>query len=130
MPNENASYAPQTRSNRIKAQIDKLESLCHHPEAAGALADFDAETEDVLASIFGPTSRRVETYKYAIIGDAEMMVNMPEEAQEPMAQDAPLKAIQQRRQVLQACLSDFEDNEQVEMDAIAGEDHEDPPMMS
>jgi hypothetical protein len=130
MPNENASFAPEMRSDRIKAQIDKLEALCHHPEAAAALADFDEETEEILAVVFGAGSRRIETYKYATVGDAEMMVNMPEEAQEPFAQDVPLKAIQQRRQALQACLSDLEGSEDKEVEALAGEDHEDPPMMS
>ncbi|HZS10739.1 MAG TPA: hypothetical protein VFA38_00725 [Nitrospirales bacterium] len=130
MPNENASYAPEMRSDRIKAQIDKLEALCHHPEAAAALSEFDSETEEILSDVFGPDSRRLETYKYATIGDAETMVNMPEEAQEHGAQDIPLKAIQQRRQALQACLSDLEISEEKEIQALAGEDHEDPPMMS
>jgi hypothetical protein len=130
MPNTNASYSPESRSHRLLAQIDKLEALSHQPDSSTALAEFDSETEDLLATLFGNTDKRVETYRYAVNGDAEMMVNMPEEAQEPMAQDIPKKAIQQRRQVLEGCLSEMQDGEEAEAEVLAGEDHEDPPMMS
>jgi hypothetical protein len=132
MPNTNASYTPESRSHRIQAQIDKLEDLCHRPSmvSPSMLADFDSETEDLLVTLFGANNRRVETYKYATMGEAETMVNMPEEAQEPMAQDIPLKSIQQRRQVLEGCLTDLDDREAREVQALTGEDHEDPPGMS
>ncbi|MDH5775518.1 MAG: hypothetical protein OEZ57_11460, partial [Nitrospirota bacterium] len=58
---------------------------------------------------------------------AEALVNMPESAQESLSQDLPQKAFQQRRQLLHAVLSDLEELEQQEAEALTGEDHEDPP---
>jgi hypothetical protein len=72
----------------------------------------------------------LEAYRYATMAEAESVVNLPESAQEEAAQDLPKKAIQQRRQVLEGCRSEFEEVEVKEAQALAGEDHEDPPGMS
>ena len=85
MPQTNASFSPMSRSEQLQAQIDKLEALGHQPIDARALADFDAETEQLLSRTFGVTNTRTETYKYATLAEAETMVNLPEEAQEPLA---------------------------------------------
>jgi hypothetical protein len=129
MPNTNSSFSPESRTDKIQAQIDKLETFGHQQIDTRALAQFDAETEQLLSNTFGPESNRTETYKYATLAEAETMVNMPEEAQESPAQDLPKKALQQRRQVLEGCLSELRDAESKEAEVLTGEDHEDPPMM-
>jgi hypothetical protein len=129
MPHTNASFSPMSRAEQLQAQIDKLEALGHQPIDAHALAEFDAETEQLLSSTFGVTTR-TETYKYATLAEAETMVNLPEEAQEPLTQDLPKKALQQRRQVLEGCLSEVQEAESKETEVLTGEDHEDPPGMS
>lgn len=129
MPDTNASFSP-SRSERLQSQIDKLETLSHPQLDFSKLADFDVETEQLLSQTFGETDRKLETYKYATMGEAASLVNLPEAAQEASDQDTPQKAIQQRRQVLEGCLSELREVEDKETEALAGEDHEDPPGMS
>jgi hypothetical protein len=130
MPNTNASFTPENRSERIKQQLEKLEAMQHRSEPTPKFDSFDLETEDLLGTLYGKGHKYVEAYKYASLGEAEAMVNLPESAQEPMARDVPKKALQQRRQVLQGILSEMQDLEGTETTALAGEDHEDPPGMS
>src|SRR5579884_619431 len=95
MPNTNSSFSPLTRSHRFRAQIEKLESLTTRLRGdERALEQFDAETEELIAETFGGGDEHVEAYRYAVVGDAEQIVNLPESAQEPAAQDLPKKAIQ------------------------------------
>ena len=129
MPDTNASFSP-SRSERLQSQIDKLETLSHPQLDFSKLADFDVETEQLLSQTFGETDRKLETYKYATMGEAASLVNLPEAAQEASDQDTPQKAIQQRRQVFEGCLSELREVEDKETEALAGEDHEDPPGMS
>ena len=42
------------------------------------------------------------------MAEAEALVNMPESAQESLSEDLPKKAIQQRRQLLNAVLAELE----------------------
>ena len=129
MPNTNSSFSPTSRSEKFQTLIDKLEVLGHQQINDRALAEFDAETEQLLSDTFGSESNRTETYKYATMAEAATMVNMPEEAQEASAQDLPRKALQQRRQLLEGCLSELREAESQEAEVLTGEDHEDPPMM-
>ena len=130
MPNTNATFTPENRSERIKNQLEKLEQLNHRSDQPTGLNSFDVETEELLTGLYGKGHKYVEAYKYASIGEAEAMVNLPESAQEPLVRDTPKKALQQRRQVLQGILSEMEDMEGKEEEALTGEDHEDPPGMS
>ena len=130
MPNTNSSYSPGNRSERFQTQMDKLEALSHGKADERSLDEFDSETEQLIIDTFGATNERIETYKYATMADAEMMVNMPESAQEDAAQDLAKKAIQQRRQVLEGCISELQEAETTEVEVLTGEDHEDPPGMS
>jgi primosomal protein N' len=109
--------------------MKKLEALGHRQATDQELAQFDEETEQLLIHTFGTSDKRIETYKYASLGEAETMVNLPESAQEQTAQDVPKKAIQQRRQVLEGIVSELQNSEETEEKALTGEDHEDPPMM-
>ena len=72
----------------------------------------------------------MESYKYATVGEAEALVNLPESAQEPLTRDIPKKGLQQRRQVLQGILTDLQPLEAQETDSLTGEDREDPPGLS
>lgn len=128
MPNTNASFTPANRGTQIKQQLDQLERMGHGEKTDSGFDRFDRETEEMLAKLYGPSHKYVESYKYASVGEAEAMVNLPESAQEPMARDVPKLAIQQRRQVLLGILSELGDLEGKEESALAGEDHEDPPM--
>jgi hypothetical protein len=130
MPDTNASYRPETRSERIKVQIQKLEAMDHETAPVPTFDAFDSETEDLLVEFYGESHQYVEAYKYASLGEAEAMVNLPEEAQETLAVDLPKKSLQQRRQLLEGVLSELEEIEDAEEEALTGEDHEDPPGIS
>jgi hypothetical protein len=130
MPNTNSSFSPITRTSQLHAQLEKLESLGHRRWDDQELAQFDDETEELLGRHFGPADARLEAYKYATLAEAETLVNLPESAQEPSAQDLPKKSLQQRRQVLEGIMSELRDVEggKEENEALTGEDHEDPPL--
>jgi len=79
----NSLYHARSRSDVIQGQIDKLEGLAHHTRVNPTFANFDAETEDILIKIYGANHPFIESYKYATLGEAEAMVNLPEAAQDP-----------------------------------------------
>lgn len=127
MTEVNSMYHAQSRSDALISQIDKLESLAHHTVVDPAFDQFDADTEDILTTIYGNNHQYVESYKYATVAEAEALVNLPESAQEPQSRDMPKKGLQQRRQVLQGILTELQALEMQEADALTGEDREDPP---
>ena len=127
MTEVNSMYHAQSRSDSLKAQVHKLEGLAHHTVVNPTFDQFDADTEDLLIKIYGVNHQYVESYKYATVGEAEALVNLPESAQEPMTLDIPKKGLQQRRQVLQSILTDLQTLEAQETDLLTGEDREDPP---
>ena len=127
MTEVNSMYHAESRSEGLKAQIHKLEGLAHHTVVNPTFDQFDADTEDMLTKIYGANHQYVEAYKYATVGEAEALVNLPESAQEPSTRDIPKKALQQRRQVLESILTDLRPLEAQEADLLTGEDREDPP---
>ncbi|MEO7861026.1 MAG: hypothetical protein ABIU05_11370 [Nitrospirales bacterium] len=127
MSEVNSMYHAESRSDGLQAQIDKLEGLAHHTAVNPTFDQFDADTEDLLIKILSANHRYVESYKYATVGEAEALVNLPESAQEPLTQDIPKKGLQQRRQVLESILTDLQALEAQEANLLTGEDREDPP---
>ena len=130
MTEVNSMYHAQTRSEALKSQIEKLEGLAHHTVVNPTFEQFDTETEDLLSTIYGANHRYVEAYKYATVGEAEALVNLPESAQEPMTRDIPKKGLQQRRQALQSFLTDLQELDAQEAEVLTGEDREHPPGLS
>lgn len=129
MPNTNASFSPENRPEHFRERLHTLEELWHAHGDETAWEKFDAETEKLLIQTYGDSHRYVESYKYAMLGEAEALVNLPESAQESLSEDLPQKSIQQRRQLLHAVLTELESLEKVEEEALTGEDHEDPPSL-
>lgn len=130
MPNTNASFAPFTRSNALREQLDRLEQLSaqdHTNVSETELDAFDVQTRSVLARLYGQGHQYLEMYKYATLGEAEALVNLPESAQEPQAIDSTKTSLQQRRQALLAMLTEMEMLEAQETTVLTGEDREDPP---
>ncbi|MDH5563863.1 MAG: hypothetical protein OEY91_09625 [Nitrospirota bacterium] len=114
MADMKASYSPENRADLIRARIQNLEELGHACRDEKAWNKFDIETEQFLLETFGATHPYLESYKYASLGEAEALVNMPEGGQEPQSQDIPQKAFQQRRQLLHVILAELEKLETVE----------------
>ena len=128
MPNTNASFAPMSRTYRLEQQISKLDGLMQESAGSKALSTFDVETEQLLLNLNCQDGTWLETYKYATLGEAEAMVNMPESAQQAGVQDRFKKSLQQRRQVLQGCVGYLVEADAMENKALRGEDREDPPL--
>jgi CBS domain-containing protein len=76
--------------------------------SAPSLGEFDQSTEALISEVFGDSSDMREAYEYAQLGEAASMVNLPEEAQEPGAQDVDRESLQQRKRVLESCISELE----------------------
>ncbi len=123
----NSMYHSESRSDALKSQIVKLEGLARHTDVYPSFDQFDADTEEMLIKIYGADHRYVESYKYATVGEAEALVNLPESAQEPLTRDIPKKGLQQRRQILQTIVTELEALEAEEAEVLTGEDREDPP---
>ncbi len=127
MPNTNASFAPISRTYRLEQQIQKLEVLMQDGAVSEALSAFDIETEQLLLNLNCQNGTWLESYKYATLGEAEAMVNLPESAQQAGVRDRFKKSLQQRRQVLLGCVGYLVEAEALENKALRGEDREDPP---
>ena len=128
MPNTNASFAPISRTYRLEQQIQKLEAFMQEGSESTALSAFDIETEQLLLNLNCQNGTWLESYKYATLGEAEAMVNLPESAQQAGVRDRFKKSLQQRRQVLLGCVGYLVEAEALENKALRGEDREDPPM--
>lgn len=127
MPNTNASFAPISRTYRLEQQIKKLDGLMEKSAESKELRTFDTETELLLLNLNCQDGKWLETYKYATLGEAEAMVNLPESAQQAGVRDRFKKSLQQRRQVLLGCVGYLVEAEALENQALRGEDREDPP---
>ena len=90
------------------AQIQRLPSRQNRMSGA-ALTEFDAVTELAISEIFGEASDFAEAYEYAKLGEAASLVNLPEEAQEHGAHDVERESLQQRKRVLDSCISQLEE---------------------
>ncbi len=126
------SFLETSRTKRLEELIHKLEHLSQSSkgtlqEPTEALELFDGECEQLLKDLYGPEHERLQSYKYATLGEAEAIVNLPESAQLPTERDEFKKSLQQRRQVLQACILELQEAETTEVEALTGEDRDDPP---
>jgi len=127
MPNTNASFAPMSRTYRLEQQIQKLEVFMQEGAVSEALRTFDDDTEQLLLNLNCQNGTWLESYKYATLGEAEAMVNLPESAQQAGVRDRFKKSLQQRRQVLLGCVGYLVEAEALENEVLRGEDREDPP---
>jgi hypothetical protein len=134
MPTPYRSLPATSRTKRLEELVIRLEDLSQSqkgalPESNEVLTAFDGEVEELLTELYGAEHERLQSYKYATLGEAEAMVNLPESAQLPTERDDFKKSLQQRRQVLQGCISELQEAETTEVEALTGEDREDPPAL-
>jgi hypothetical protein len=111
MPTPYGSLPETSRTKRLEELVVRLEDLSQSQKGAlhesnEVLTAFDGEVEELLTELYGAEHERPQSYKYATLGEAEAMVNLPESAQLPTERDDFKKSLQQRRQVLQGCISD------------------------
>lgn len=123
-----------SRTKRLEELLHRLEDLSQSQNGAlqepnEILAAFDGAVEELLTELYGAEHERLQSYKYATLGEAEAIVNLPESAQLPGDGDEFKKSLQQRRQVLEGCMSELREAETTEVEALMGEDREDPPAL-
>jgi len=90
---------------RLRQQIVQFQPCLSRKKHSLSLEDFDAASERLISRVFGEASELLETYEYAKVGEAASLVNLPEEAQETGAQDIDRESLQQRKRVLECCIS-------------------------
>jgi CBS domain-containing protein len=90
-----------------------------------SLEEFDQAAERLISRLFGGSSEMLETYQYAKTGEASGLVNLPEEAQESGAHDTYRVSLQQRKSVLESCITELDNlrstsSKRQESGALAG----------
>ena len=95
---------------RLRQQLARLTPFLSKGKgiAASTIDEFDVETERLLREILGETSELVEAYEYAQLGEAAGLVNFPDEAPESGAHDVDRESLNQRKRVLESCISELE----------------------
>ena len=93
---------------RLRRQLALFNGFLSRKKSVTSLVDLDAACEETIGQVFGETSEFVEAYEYAKLGEAASLVNLPEEAQESGAQDIERESMQQRKQVLESCITALE----------------------
>lgn len=93
---------------RLRDQLERLNPFLAKRAASASLADFDQGAEVLISEVFGETSAQLEAYEYAKLGEAASLVNLPEEAQEGGVQNRERESLQQRKRVLEACITELE----------------------
>ena len=93
---------------RFREHLGKFRPFLSRGPSTLSLEGFDQETDRLISLVFGEASELLEAYEYAQLGEASSLVNLPEEAQEPGAQDVDRESLQQRKRVLESCISELE----------------------
>lgn len=83
MPIPQSSPPETSRTRRLEELVHKLEDLTQSQEGVlhepnEALAAFDGEVEQFLTELYGAGHERLQSYKYATLGEAEAIVNLPD----------------------------------------------------
>lgn len=92
----------------LRQQLFRFQPFLSRRKTAASLEEFDADTERLISRVFGESSELLQAYKYATLGEAASLVNLPEEAQESGAQNLEQESLQQRKRILESCLSTLE----------------------
>jgi CBS domain-containing protein len=90
---------------RFRKQLALFQPFLSRKKPPIPLEDFDEAAEELISQVYGQASDELEAYYYAKTGEA---ANLPEEAQESGTHDVERESLQQRRQVLESCLSGLE----------------------
>ncbi|MEW6247859.1 MAG: CBS domain-containing protein [Nitrospirota bacterium] len=93
---------------RFRQQLAKFQPFLSRKKSSASIDEFDVATEQLISRVFGEASDLLEAYQYAKLGEAAGLVNLPEEAQEGGAQDIYRESLQQRKRVIESCISELE----------------------
>lgn len=94
--------------DRLQQQLVRFQPFLSRRMPADSVEEFDSATERLITKVFGAGSSQMEAYEYAKSGEAASLINLPEEAQENGARDVYRESLQQRKRVLEGCISELE----------------------
>ena len=92
----------------LQQQLVRFQPFLSRRAPSTSIEDFDQSAERLISRIFGDASQMLETYEYAKVGEAASLVNLPEEAQESGSRDTYRESLQQRKRVLESCITELE----------------------
>jgi CBS domain-containing protein len=92
----------------LKQQLTRFQPFLSRRPASLLIEEFDQGTERLISRIFGEASEMLNAYEYAKAGEAAGLVNLPEEAQESGSRDTYRESLQQRKRVLESCITELE----------------------
>lgn len=104
---------------RFKQQLVRFQPFLSRKRGAASLEDFDEAAEELISQVFGAASDEAEAYFYAKNGESALL---PEEAQESGTHNVERESLQQRRQVLESCMSDLELRRRLQVTRQGGRD--------
>ena len=92
----------------LRQQLVKFQPFLSRRTTGLSLEEFDQSAERLISRVFGESSEMLEAYHYAKVGEAASLVNLQEEAQESGANDPYREGLQQRKRVLESCMTELE----------------------
>ena len=92
----------------LRQQLAKFQPFLSRRTTTLSLEEFDQSAERLISRVFGESSEMLEAYQYAKVGEAASLVNLQEEAQESGAHDIYRESLQQRRRVMDSCITELE----------------------
>lgn len=92
----------------LRQQLARFQPFLSRRGASLSIEEFDQTAERLIGRVFGESSEMLEAYAYAKVGEAAGMVNLPEEAQESGAHDTYRESLQQRKRVLESCITELD----------------------
>ena len=94
--------------DRFRQQVASLKAFLMGSPSTISLEEFDLATEELIAEVLGNSSRLLDTYEYAQLGEAGGLVNLTGEAPEATMPDDHREALRQRQRVLESGIADLE----------------------
>ncbi|MEC4674319.1 MAG: CBS domain-containing protein [Nitrospirota bacterium] len=73
-----------------------------------SIEEFDLATEELIAHVLGRSSKMLEAFEYAQLGEAGGLVNLTDEAPEGITIDDTRERLRQRQRVLESCIAEVE----------------------
>lgn len=102
---------------RFRKQLVLFQPFLSRKRPPITLEEFDDAAEELISQVYGQASDELEAYYYAKTGESALL---PEEAQESGTHDVERESLQQRRQVLESCLSGLEMRHRVQASKQVG----------
>ena len=94
--------------DRLRKELMTLKGFFMKEPSAEVLVEFDVKTVDLIGDIMGSSSRMIDAYEYATVGEASGLINAPEEGLEGTTHESQRETLRQRQRVLESCVADLE----------------------